>query len=178
MSKQLSPSSYLKFLPAIYQSETNDFLGRFLKAFETILSGSEETVVIDGVAIKGLMEILDEFSNLFNPLKTNAEFLPWLAGWVALNLKDDWNTERNRKLISQIVKLYQKRGTKEGLEEYLKIYVNEDVHIYENPEPFQIGVVSRIGEDTVIGKENLIILKCILIFRHRAWKYSTVKDRL
>lgn len=136
-------SSYIKYLPAIYQGaslEEASFLGRFLNAFENILSGINDT--------------LDYFADFFQPEKAQEHFLPWLAGWVALTLKEteEWDIQRNRELIGQIVQLYQKRGTREGLEEYLKIYVKEQVYIYEDLAPMQIGVSCAIGSDTILGE--------------------------
>ena len=32
-----------------------------------------------------------------------AEFLPWLAGWVALGLRDDWREKDKRQIMRDIV---------------------------------------------------------------------------
>lgn len=102
---------------------------------------------------RGFEETLDTIHEYFDADRTPPSFLPWLAGWVALTLKMEkgWDETKKRRLISQIVPLYKKRGTREGLEEYLKIYVGEGVRIRDELGPFQIGVHSRIGLDTVIG---------------------------
>ncbi|MGB8217828.1 MAG: phage tail protein [Candidatus Methanoperedens sp.] len=109
--------------------------------------------------LKGIEEILDEIQNYFDPYNTPREFLQWLAGWMALILKEeqDWNANDNikkRDLIARIIPLYQKRGTLQGLKEYIKIYVGEDVKvsIYELLEPFRVGVTSTVGMNTVIGE--------------------------
>jgi phage tail-like protein len=153
MSNRTEESKYLRYLPSIYQVEENSaFLGQFLKALEKILSGIDDGVEvnIDGQHVKGIEEILDDIHDVFDPNAT--DFLPWLAGWVALSLKEgeSWSDNKKRELITKIVPLYQKRGTKEGLEEYLKIYVGEGVQIIDELGPFQIGVSSRVGMDTVI----------------------------
>jgi phage tail-like protein len=156
MSKREEESKYLRFLPSIYQANENTptFLGRFLMTFEKILSGIDDGVKVDpgGQQVKGIEEILDKIHEKFDPDLTDASFLPWLAGWVALPLKEGegWSDARKRELIAKIIPLYQKRGTKEGLEEYLKIYVGEGVRIIDELGPFQIGVSSRVGVDTVI----------------------------
>jgi phage tail-like protein len=102
---------------------------------------------------RGFEETLDTIHDYFDADRTPPSFLPWLAGWVALTLKEEkgWDEAKKRRLISQIVPLYKKRGTREGLEEYLKIYVGEGVRIIDELGPFQIGVHSKIGLDTVIG---------------------------
>lgn len=170
MSTNKEESKYLQYLPSIYQAKENypTFLGQFLKAFEKILSGIDDGVKvevdIDGqpVEVKGIEEILDNIhdifdpytftdKNIFNPVKENADFLQWLAGWVALSLKEEsWTNFKKAELVAKIVPLYQKRGTKEGLEEYLRIYVGGGVRIIEEIGPFQIGISSRVGVDTVV----------------------------
>ena len=159
MSTEVKESKYLWYLPSIYQAkgDTPTFLGLFLKSFEKILSGIDDgvNVYINGQTVEGIEEILDKIHDKFDPEVTDEDFLPWLAGWVALSLKkrESWDDSRKRELIAKIVPLYQKRGTKEGLEEYLKIYLGEEaqkVRIIDELNPFQIGVNSRVGVDTRI----------------------------
>lgn len=139
-------SSYLQYLPGILQSDP--FLGRFLLAFERVLSDS------DSSNKSSLEEYIDRISTYFYPgqkidpdqTKTPSEFLPWLAGWVALSLRHDWEEETKRKFISEIVPLYRWRGTKTGLEKILKLYLRsygfpEKVEIFEFdnvPDYFQV----------------------------------------
>jgi phage tail-like protein len=79
------------------------------------------------------------------------EFLRWLASWMALVLKEDWELEKKREVITRILPLYRMRGTKKGLEEYLKIYVGKHIIIIDETEPFQIGVTSHVGKKARIG---------------------------
>ncbi|HEY9861898.1 MAG TPA: phage tail protein I [Candidatus Obscuribacterales bacterium] len=115
-----TPSSYLDYLPAALQEDP--FLGQFLLAFEAILSGIsvEDTPT-------GFEETLAKIHTKFSATTTPSEFLPWLAGWVALSLRDDWDEQVKRDFIQQIVPLYQKRGTKEALTQMLKIYLQKQV---------------------------------------------------
>jgi len=150
MNNKEKGSRYLEYLPAIYQTEGGiaaaGFLGRFLKAFEKVLGGIHDE---NAEPEMGIDEILDRIHDYFDPHKTPAAFLQWLAGWMALTLKEgeEWygkedikdkgnvvsqvvprKDERytpNRNLISRIVQLYCKRGTLEGLKEYLEIYVDK-----------------------------------------------------
>lgn len=150
-------SKYLQDLPSIYQGgkeDTSTFLGRFLKAFEKMLSGIDDGVKVDDEFIEGIEEKLDGIHNYFDPFNTPPEFLPWLAGWVALTLKEgkDWDEKKKRELIAEIVPLYKKRGTKEGLEKYLKIYVGKGLRIIDELGPFQIGISSKVGIDTIMGE--------------------------
>ena len=68
-------------------------------------------------------ETISNLYQLFNPWRTPPDFLPWLASWVALILRDDWSEYQRRKLISEIVDIYQQRGLKRGVQTYLDIYV-------------------------------------------------------
>lgn len=146
MSNGEKESKYLKYLPAIYQMEKADaapnFLGLFLKAFEKVFSGIDDSV--------------DNIHIYFDPDKVPSDFLQWLSGWVALTLKvgEGWTDEKKRQLIANIVSLYKKRGTKEGLEEYINIYVGEDIQVSINEflEPFQVGVTSTVGVNTLVGE--------------------------
>lgn len=104
-----------------------------------------------------LEKIGDDQKKLFNRyFSTEIEdFLIWMASWMGLVLKEDWNIEKKREVIAKMIPIYKIRGTKKGLEEYLKIYlkiyVSEKIEIREYLEPFQIGVTSTIGKDTVVG---------------------------
>ncbi len=135
-------SDYLQYLPAILQ--TDPVLAQFLLAFEQILSGLPSTsntpqiVEPDTTDPPGLEALIGQIHTYFDPMKTPAEFLPWLAGWVALSLREDWTDPIKRNFIRQIVPLYQKRGTKEGLIAMLKLYLNneqEKVSVYEFDPP-------------------------------------------
>src|SRR5262249_40193319 len=133
-------SSYLTHLPALFQEDP--FVGRFLLAFERILSGlkppdSDEPRLATGGETSeqplGLEEIVDKISTYFVPgpqlapaERAPAGFLPWLASWVALSVREDWEEEEKRRFISRIVSLYRHRGTKYGLEQILETYTGED----------------------------------------------------
>lgn len=138
-------SSYLNYLPGVYQQPTAaDLLGRYLLAFEQILTG------LPGQP--GLEQTIDQLFAYFDPDTTPHEFLDWLAGWVALSLRDDWTEEEQRAFLRNIVALYRKRGTKAGLQRLLEIYTRIEVEIEELLQPMQIGVRSTIGLNTMIGE--------------------------
>lgn len=147
-------SSYLEYLPANQQADP--FLGRFLLAFERILSGFSSAEPQDPFPTQhGLEEEINRIHTYFNPGtkedsdRVQSEFLPWLAGWVALSLRDEWTEETKRQFIRQIVPLYRRRGTKAGLEKILQLYLKssnlpaEKVQIVEFDSPphyFQVQV--------------------------------------
>jgi phage tail-like protein len=147
-------SSYLNYLPGIYQAdaEKGALIGRYLKIFEKILAGIEDGVEAAGQEIEGIEQVIDRLHEFFAPETTSGEFLGWLAGWMALILREDWEESKKRRLIGRIVSLYRIRGTKKGLEEYIRIYLpGVEVEITEIVAPFQIGVQSTIGKDTYLG---------------------------
>ncbi|PSB34419.1 phage tail protein I [Stenomitos frigidus] len=112
-------SNYLDYLPAVLQEDP--FLGQFLQAFEAILSGDKQAYP------NGFEQTLTDIHTKFAPATTPTEFLPWLAGWVALSLRDDWNEKVKRDFIQSIVPLYQRRGTTEALKKILQIYLQRQV---------------------------------------------------
>jgi phage tail-like protein len=96
-------------------------------------------------------EAIDHIPDLFDPHAAPPDFLPWLASWMALILRADWDESQQRAVLAKIIPLYAKRGTKAGIEEYLKIYAGEGVTIKDELTPLQVGASSTVGVNTVIG---------------------------
>jgi phage tail-like protein len=109
-------SGYLGYLPAIFRQER--FVGRFLLAFEAVLSGAD-------AERPGLEATIGRVADYLDPMTTEAEFLPWLAGWVTLSLRADWDEATRRGFIEQIVPLYRLRGTRAGLARMLELYAGQ-----------------------------------------------------
>jgi phage tail-like protein len=140
-------SNYLQYLPAIFGEDP--FLGRFLLAFEKILTGPERS---EGEPERGLEQIIADIPTLFDPDEAPEEFLDWLSGWVALSLRADWAPDQKRRFLANIVKLYRWRGTKQNLEELLKTYSPGHVAILEGEDiSFKIGDGCEVGETTRLG---------------------------
>jgi phage tail-like protein len=131
-------------------------------------AGFEE--ILGGVLEQGTSELLlDGIQRYFDPgpdylpdqpdprkvpdyNRTPSEFLTWLAGWVALTLRDDWTDDHKRKFIANAVQLYRLRGTKVGVTKFVQIYTGgPPVEISEEAAELQLGVHSRIGDDTIVG---------------------------
>lgn len=157
-------SSYINYLPAIYHEPEvpgePPFIGRFLLAFEQILSGhglsGEPGVeeILDGIpgALAGVQRYFEPGAGatVADSQRAPAAFLEWLSGWVALSLRADLDEAQQRQLIARAVSLYRMRGTRRGLAELLSIYALPNPTIEEFATAFQIGVHSTIGEDTRI----------------------------
>lgn len=132
--------AYLNYLPSFYQDD--DMMGRFVMLFESFWAP------IDG-----------QITNMpfyFDPWMTPSELLPWLASWLNIALDERWPEERQRHLIHSAVGLYRRRGTKEGLQEYLRIFTNTPVRILEHSsENFKLGPKAKLGAGIAFGRGNV-----------------------
>ena len=157
-------------------------IGRFLMAFESILLGLPKSrtaewadlraqpgleEIVGGASEEGTAELLlagvhryfepgpDDLPDSAKAADYNrapSEFLGWLAGWVALTLREDWTDDHKRKFIANAVQLYRLRGTKAGVTQFVQTFTGgPPVQILEESAEFQLGVHSRIGDDTIIG---------------------------
>ena len=169
-------SKYIKFLPGVFREDDEsvgaNFMGRFLNAFERALAGDAD----DPNGPQGVEELLDNIQGYFDPTVAPPQFIDWLASWVALELEQsrDWmqddfgltrQTEdqlqpltapretRNRRLIQDATSLYRTRGTKAGIEDYLKLYAG-DINVVLNKltELFTVGITSTVGSGAMIGE--------------------------
>ncbi len=111
--------SYLRYLPAVYQEDqaSRDFLERFLSLFETFLTNFEEQI--------------DHIVRYFDAGFVSGDLLRWLASWLAVAVDENWTDEKLRELIKQAPELYKKRGTREGIEEIIKLYTGSKPFIIE-----------------------------------------------
>ena len=149
-------SSYLQYLPAVFQQDAvsgTSFLGRFLLAFEHVLSGLGDS------SPRGIEETIAGLYRFFDPLTDltsefggdagrEAERLEWLAGWVALSLRADLTDVQRRDFIARAASLYPLRGTKQGIEQFISIYSRLGATVNELTSAMQIGVHSSVGVDT------------------------------
>lgn len=105
--------SYLRYLPAVYQeNETGkEFLSRFLPVFETFFSELERKIF--------------NAPRYFDDGGTPDEFLPWLSQWLAISYDENWDFPKIRRLINNAPRLYKMRGTREGIEGMIEIFVGD-----------------------------------------------------
>ncbi len=161
-------SRYLDYLPGIYQEDLQadgtNFLGRFLLAFEKVLTGLGDRdepgleEILDGITepisgalrLAGVHRYFDPGPHLPDHERAPSEFLEWLVGWVALSLRADLDELRQRDFIARAVSLYRLRGTKQGLEAFVRIYTRLGVTIDEMGTSFRLGVHSTIGVNTLL----------------------------
>jgi phage tail-like protein len=148
----------IDLLPAIYQDPgiegRSNYLPRFLNAFERILFGTLKSgkAIAEKDATQGLHDKVAQLERLLDPWLAPEEFLPWLAGWMALSLRSSLRPERKRELIANMIPLYRIRGTRKYLEELLRLCVDVPTAIEEEDVPaLQIGMHSTLGQDMYIG---------------------------
>src|SRR5205814_8738275 len=125
------------YLPEIYRDEA--FLSRYLSAFEKILIGRDDGVIVpdgaEGAYQRSLEETIAGIATLFDPRITPAEFLPWLASWAALSLRADLDEKQQGDFLANIIRLYRRRGTKDNLIELLKIFTKTKPQVDEDATP-------------------------------------------
>lgn len=127
---------YLRYLPELYARD--ELMQRFLMLFESFWSPVETQV--------GAMPYY--LDSRMSP----SRFLPWLAGWLGLELNGRLPEERQRRLIRSAIWLFRRRGTRAALREYLEIYSGGQVQIVEHrAEDFCLGPDARLGVGTALG---------------------------
>jgi phage tail-like protein len=131
---------YLKYLPSIYQED--ELMGRFLMLFESFLAPIE-------------MQI-EKNANYYDPRLAPAEFLPWLASWTGIVLDSQLPEKTRRKLLNASPSLFRKRGTRQGLQDYLEIFTGGKAQIIEHfSENFYLGPSAFLGPGIAFGSGNV-----------------------
>ena len=112
-------TTWLQYLPALYSrdAEAEDQLARLLTVFES--ASDRVQAAIDGLPA------------LFTPDAAPADWLPWLAGWLALELPEGWGVEKRRAAIADAFAANARRGTPAGLREAVRERAGIDVVIEE-----------------------------------------------
>jgi phage tail-like protein len=136
----LAKGRYLDQLPAIYRDD--ELMGRFLMLFESFWAPIEQQI--------------EHLALYLDPRLTPAEFLPWLASWIDLVLDEAWPEDRRRQLLRSATDLYRKRGTCQGLREYLEIYTEGKATIVEHrAHNLRLGPDARLGSGVALGTRNM-----------------------
>lgn len=104
--------SYLRYLPAVYQEDGQgrDFLERFLAIGETFFSELEGKI--------------RDISTYLDPAAVPEGFLQWLASWLAVTRYNNWPAPKIRALLQRAPELYRKRGTREGIEAMITLFLS------------------------------------------------------
>jgi phage tail-like protein len=152
---------YLRYLPSIY--ERDELMGRLLMLFESFLGPVDNQ-------INGLY-------NYFDPRITPANFLPWLASWLDLELDERWPEARQRQLIRWAIALHRSRGTKWGLLKYLEIYTGEQAEIIERrSKNFILGAEAKLGLGVALGRGNRPHTFTVMLRLPPIWRLAIAND--
>lgn len=107
----VNPHPLATALPAAYQGEA--FTEAFLAALDEVIAP--------------LLSTLDNVDAYLDPALAPADFLPWLGGWVGVELDENWSQAQQRRLLGQAVELLQWRGTRHGMVELVRHFLAIDV---------------------------------------------------
>ncbi|MFN2471970.1 MAG: phage tail protein [Gaiellaceae bacterium] len=118
-----SPHPLGPTLPALYQED--EFAQRFVSAFDE--------------ALAPVFAALDGFESYLDPELAPADFVEWLARWVAVVIDESWSLERKRAFVAHAVGLYRLRGTARGLIEHVSLFTGVEPDLEETG-----GVTSSI----------------------------------
>lgn len=130
---------YMNYLPELYR--TDELMGRFLMLFESFWGPIEQQV--------------RQVDWYFDPDLTPAKMLPWLSTWVGAFWDETLPEARQRQLLRNAVSHYQRRGTREALEEFLALYTGGRVSITEQPaRNLVLGAGARMGQRVALGTGN------------------------
>jgi phage tail-like protein len=134
------PSRYLDYLPDIYRKV--DFVGRFLKIFETTFEPTTD--------------ILDQQWAYLNPLLAPQAMLPFLAHWVGWSFQGPLSLSQQRVLIRYAMEIYRWRGTRRGLRFYLHLASDLplDDHLSQENQK-SIGIHQNFSQGYVLGNTVL-----------------------
>lgn len=151
--------SWNHYLPGIYQD--NDTLKQFLYGFQQLYFHTQERI--------------DTIEELFSAEKT--DFIDWLGSWFGLKFHSILSEERKRKVLAQMIELYQQRGTKQYFVTLIKLLTDVDVSIEKEfvgsdyyakqmslhkQNTFKVNIAKRISEDQQEEKQVLEIINTIL----------------
>jgi phage tail-like protein len=187
-------ASSLQYLPGVYREDavSADFLSRFLSIFDTLRGQSSE--------------LISMMARYFDPRATPAncqnqcgtDFLTWLASWLGLSLDSNWPMERRRALVQQAHRLFDLRGTAEGLKVQIEIFAGVKPRILEmyrlrrwlvvnsatlgnNSTVFGDAVMKRleVGVNSTIGDFQLVDYgdPALDLFNAYAYRFQVVVPR-
>jgi phage tail-like protein len=129
--------------------------------------------------------VVGDIDCYFDIALTPADFLPYLACWLGVTLRRDWDDEEQRSYLRSAVRIFGLRGTRQGLVDALRAGAGVDVTVEDNggvedsgipnaplpgtPEPFVVIRVdaSRSGADVELIEEIV-----------RQWKPVHVPHRI
>lgn len=103
-------------LPALYRDD--DFLLRFLAGLDRVLAP--------------VLATLDNLHTYLDPRIAPEDFVAWLAGWLDVDLREDWSSARCRRVVAEAVVLYRWEGTVSGLRDLAATHTDGEVEVEDS----------------------------------------------
>ncbi|HWG99291.1 MAG TPA: phage tail protein [Pilimelia sp.] len=137
-------------LPAMYQED--EFVQRFVAGLDEVLAP--------------VLLTLDCLDAYLDPALAPADFLDWLAGWLAVPVDDTLPVARRRDLVGQAARLHRWRGTAAGLAAEVRLLTGGEVTVTDTggatasttagaspPEPAapHVRVVVRVADPAAVA---------------------------
>ncbi|MDE5864072.1 MAG: hypothetical protein K2H34_06985 [Lachnospiraceae bacterium] len=128
--------SWLSLLPEIYRkhSKEDNFLFRYLSIFQWIYYDMSKKI--------------EETPSMLYPPLADMETLEWLAGWFDIDDRMVWSREQMVYLIENGSRLCSIRGTRE--------YIEEMIRLFTGYTPFIVEYYQTGGYKTDMRKTNLL----------------------
>jgi phage tail-like protein len=170
------PIQFRDYLPETFRvDEVNgvSFLNTFLAAFEALFEELEAEIEgQSGATAGGIPDLFSPDTTppaelAHRPPGSEADFLSYLASWVALPLRGEKDVAFNRALFHALLPLVERRGTLPGLDASLRAWLRGDL-LEESPPlliltdltrafndvdaTFQLGQTATLGVDTALGE--------------------------
>jgi phage tail-like protein len=159
MTTAASAQRLLSHLPAIYRED--ELIGRFLRAFEEVLADLEQKI-----------EAVDTF---LDPALAREDFLPWLSSWVAFTLRAHLTPTELSDFLSRVVPLYRRRGTRQNLQDLLRIFTKGEPTVEESanqPNHFKVTVRLPTGSPEAHQRQGVIARALIELERPAHTSYD------
>lgn len=111
-----TPLPLVALLPGVFQEDP--FTQGFCAALDQVLLP--------------VVTALDGFPAYLDPGTAPLQMLVRLAGWVGLPVTGRWTQESLRQVLAAAMRLYERRGTRQGLEELLRLLTGSDPDLRES----------------------------------------------
>jgi phage tail-like protein len=139
---ETTAESYLDYLPAVYRRDDapGHFLERWLALFRAQLGDLEQA--------------LTDMPRHFDPLTAQDDELHWLASWLGFDPPLDLTTDELRKLLTRVPELCERRGTPQGIRDFIEEYTGVRPALFESfheRHVWQLGYTSLLGWDTALA---------------------------
>ncbi len=111
--------SWIEYLPEVYQEADYEekFLERYLGIFQTLY--------------EDLNKKIEDISWQFDINSISKEQLDQLATWIGIDNGYMWSKDKLQEFLLCAVKMYKRRGTRQGIIDFIELYTGEKPYIVE-----------------------------------------------